>query len=172
MDRPDHWSEGAWDHALEPGIVLGVGPLVGEAGGDFSIKLEDQVLVIDTGCRNLTRYPCDARRVGAGWAVPRLRLFRKSESLPAPGQACLLALRLSVLSPNREATMEYVSGIVACLVTVVFAYVVVIGVFWAILPPEALPPSLFDLVVIPPAELGVSPNLLAAGDSAASRPAD
>jgi hypothetical protein len=28
-------------------------------GGDFSIKLEDQILFTATGCENLTRYPFD-----------------------------------------------------------------------------------------------------------------
>jgi Xaa-Pro dipeptidase len=33
-------------------------------GGDFSIKLEDQVLVTETGCETLTRYPFDERLMG------------------------------------------------------------------------------------------------------------
>ena len=33
--------------------------LVSPEGGDFSIKLEDQVLVTETGFENLTRYPFD-----------------------------------------------------------------------------------------------------------------
>jgi hypothetical protein len=36
----------------------------GEVGGDFSIKLEDQVLITETGYENLTRYPFDARLMG------------------------------------------------------------------------------------------------------------
>lgn len=56
---PDGWVEGAFDVALEPGMVLCVEALVSPEGGDFSIKLEDQVLITETGHENLTRYPFD-----------------------------------------------------------------------------------------------------------------
>ena len=58
---PDGWSEGAWDLALEPGMTLCVEALVSPEGGDFSIKIEDQVLVTEDGCETLTRYPFDER---------------------------------------------------------------------------------------------------------------
>jgi Xaa-Pro aminopeptidase len=35
--------------------------LVSPEGGDFSIKIEDQVLITDSGCETLTRYPFDDR---------------------------------------------------------------------------------------------------------------
>jgi Xaa-Pro aminopeptidase len=57
---PEDWEEGAFDHVIEPGMTLCVEALVGEVGGDFSIKLEDQVLVTKDGVENLTRYPFDA----------------------------------------------------------------------------------------------------------------
>ncbi len=63
---PDHWEEGAFEGVLEPGMVLCVEALVSPEGGDFSIKLEDQVLVTETGHENLTRYPFDPRLTGAG----------------------------------------------------------------------------------------------------------
>jgi len=50
---------GAFDHPLEPGMVLCIEALVSEAGKDFSIKLEDQVLITADGHENLTRYPFD-----------------------------------------------------------------------------------------------------------------
>jgi len=56
---PDAWVEGAFDVALEPGMVLCVEALVSPEGGDFSIKIEDQVLITETGHENLTRYPFD-----------------------------------------------------------------------------------------------------------------
>ena len=56
--------EGAFDAHLEPGMVLCVEELVSPEGGDFSIKLEDQVLITDTGCENLTRYPFDPALMG------------------------------------------------------------------------------------------------------------
>ncbi len=61
---PDGWIEGAFDAVLEPGMVLCVEALVSPEGGDFSIKLEDQVLITETGCENLTRYPFDAALMG------------------------------------------------------------------------------------------------------------
>ena len=63
---PDKAVAGAFDYALEPGMVLCVEALVGEVGGDFSIKLEDQVLITEDGYENLTRYPFDAALIGAG----------------------------------------------------------------------------------------------------------
>lgn len=64
IDYPDKMVPGAFDYALEPGMVLCVEALVGEVGGDFSIKLEDQVLVTETGYENLTHYPFDAALMG------------------------------------------------------------------------------------------------------------
>jgi Xaa-Pro aminopeptidase len=61
---PDRMVEGAFDYELEPGMTLCVEALVGEVGGDFSIKLEDQVLITDTGYERLTRYPFDAALMG------------------------------------------------------------------------------------------------------------
>lgn len=56
--------EGAYDYEIEPGMVLCVEALVGEEGGDFSIKLEDQVLVTEDGFENLTKYPFDPVLMG------------------------------------------------------------------------------------------------------------
>ncbi len=62
---PDHAVAGAFDYVLEPGMVLCVEALVSPEGGDFSIKLEDQVLITETGFENLTRYPFDPALMGA-----------------------------------------------------------------------------------------------------------
>jgi len=61
---PDHYVEGRFDHHLEAGMVLCVEALVSPEGGDFSIKLEDQVLITETGFENLTKYPFDAQLMG------------------------------------------------------------------------------------------------------------
>jgi len=55
VSYPDKAVPGAFDYALEPGMVLCVEACVGEVGGDFSIKLEDQVLVTEDGFENLTK---------------------------------------------------------------------------------------------------------------------
>jgi Xaa-Pro aminopeptidase len=64
VDYPDTMTKGAFDYALEPGMVLCVEALVSEEGGDFSIKLEDQVLVTEDGFENLTKYPFDPALMG------------------------------------------------------------------------------------------------------------
>ena len=61
---PDQMVEGAYDYPLEPGMVLCVEALVSEEGGDFSIKLEDQVLITEDGYENLTNYPFDPALMG------------------------------------------------------------------------------------------------------------
>jgi Xaa-Pro aminopeptidase len=63
---PDRWQEGAFEGVLEPGMVLCAEALVSPEGADFSIKLEDQVLITETGHENLTRYPFDPRLLGEG----------------------------------------------------------------------------------------------------------
>ncbi len=61
---PDKAVPDAFDYALEPGMVLCVEACVGEVGGEFSIKLEDQVLITEDGYENLTKYPFDAALMG------------------------------------------------------------------------------------------------------------
>lgn len=61
---PDKMVEGAFDYELEAGMVLCVEASVGAEGGDFSIKLEDQVLITETGYENLITYPFDDRLMG------------------------------------------------------------------------------------------------------------
>lgn len=65
IDYPDSHLPGAFNGVLEPGMTLCVEALVSREGGDFSIKLEDQVLITEHGCENLTRYPWDDRLSGA-----------------------------------------------------------------------------------------------------------
>ncbi|MBF9032029.1 M24 family metallopeptidase [Rhodobacterales bacterium HKCCE3408] len=62
--HPQDFEEGAFDYVVEPGMVFCAEALVGEDGGDFCIKLEDQVLVTEDGFENLTTYPFDARLMG------------------------------------------------------------------------------------------------------------
>ncbi|SPH20829.1 Dimethlysulfonioproprionate lyase DddP [Ascidiaceihabitans donghaensis] len=61
---PDKAVPGAFDHPLEAGMVLCVEAAVGAVGGDFTIKLEDQVLITEDGYENLTTYPFDADLMG------------------------------------------------------------------------------------------------------------
>ena len=61
---PDQAVEGAYDYPLEPGMTLCPEVLISAEGGDFSIKLEEQVVITEDGCEMLSRYPYDARLMG------------------------------------------------------------------------------------------------------------
>ncbi len=61
---PEDFIEGAFDYVLEPGMTLCVEAYVGAVGGKEGIKLEDQVLITETGAENLTKYPFDKRLLG------------------------------------------------------------------------------------------------------------
>ena len=58
---PQDYEEGTFDYVCEPGMMLCVEACIQTQGGEFAIKLEDQVLVTETGYENLTKYPFDAR---------------------------------------------------------------------------------------------------------------
>ena len=62
---PDHMIEGAFDYELKPGMVLCVEALISPEGGDFSLKLEDQVLITDDGHEVMSSYPYDPRLTGS-----------------------------------------------------------------------------------------------------------
>lgn len=64
VNYPDRYHPGAFEAELVPGMTLCVEALVSREGADFSIKLEDQVLITETGHENLTRYPFDAALMG------------------------------------------------------------------------------------------------------------
>ncbi len=61
ISYPQDWREGAFDFELQPGMALCVEALIAHKGGDFSIKLEDQVVITETGVETLSRYPYDRR---------------------------------------------------------------------------------------------------------------
>ena len=57
----EDYEEGAFDYVLQPGMTLCVEALISRENGDFSIKLEDQLLVTESGYENLTSYPFDEK---------------------------------------------------------------------------------------------------------------
>jgi len=61
ISYPQDYREGAFEAVLEPGMMLCVEACVQTQGGEFAIKLEDQVLITETGYENMTLYPFDAR---------------------------------------------------------------------------------------------------------------
>ncbi|HSF96381.1 MAG TPA: dimethylsulfonioproprionate lyase DddP [Thermohalobaculum sp.] len=61
---PQDFQPGMFDYECEAGMMLCVEACIQTEGGDFAIKLEDQVLVTETGYENLTKYPFDKRLLG------------------------------------------------------------------------------------------------------------
>ncbi len=49
------------DGVLEPGMVVSVESYIGEVGRDDGVKLEDEVLVTDSGVEMISRYPFDEK---------------------------------------------------------------------------------------------------------------
>jgi Xaa-Pro aminopeptidase len=61
---PEDWQPGVFDYETEPGMMLCVEVYLGEVGGTFGIKLEDQVLITETGHERLSQYHWDKRLLG------------------------------------------------------------------------------------------------------------
>lgn len=57
---PEDWDAVGYAGELEPGMCLCVEVYAGKVGGGVGIKLEDQVVVTETGYENLTRYPFES----------------------------------------------------------------------------------------------------------------
>ncbi len=56
---PDQEVSGAFKYSLQPGMMICVEAAVGAEGGNFSIKLEEQVLITEGGHEILISYPFD-----------------------------------------------------------------------------------------------------------------
>ena len=57
-----HWmdfAERGYDGVIQPGMVLCVESYIGADDGREGVKLEEQVLVTDTGIEQLSSYPLD-----------------------------------------------------------------------------------------------------------------
>lgn len=63
---PEDWEGYGYDGVLEAGMVVAVESYVGRLGGHEGVKLEEQVLITDTGHRSLSSYPLDERLGSAG----------------------------------------------------------------------------------------------------------
>ena len=61
INYPEDYIEGAFEYELEPGMALCVEAFIGSEYGGEGVKLEDQVLITETGVENLTAYPFDQR---------------------------------------------------------------------------------------------------------------
>lgn len=58
---PIDYNERGYDGVLEPGMMLCVEAYIGAVGGAAGVKLEDQVLITETGVENLTNCPFDEK---------------------------------------------------------------------------------------------------------------
>ena len=56
-----------------PNMIVCVESYIGRHGGHEGVKLEEQVLITETGYELLSRYPRDARLVGER-LIPRLQV--------------------------------------------------------------------------------------------------
>ncbi|EEE43511.1 M24 family metallopeptidase [Roseibium alexandrii] len=61
---PADWASGGYDGVLVPGMVVCVESYVGRHGGHEGVKLEEQLLITETGYERLSTYPYDARLMG------------------------------------------------------------------------------------------------------------
>ena len=53
----DHFDDGGYDGTVEAGMVLCVEALAAPPGGNESVKLEEQILITDTGVERLSTFP-------------------------------------------------------------------------------------------------------------------
>lgn len=58
---PEDVEDYGYDGVLEPGVALCVEAYIGAVGGHEGVKLEDQVIITEDGCENLTRYPFEEK---------------------------------------------------------------------------------------------------------------
>lgn len=62
---PEDYAETGYDGQLVPGMVMCVEAYIGAVGGKEGVKLEDQVLITETGFELLTHYPFEQRLLEA-----------------------------------------------------------------------------------------------------------
>jgi Xaa-Pro aminopeptidase len=55
------WTDDTPDGVLEPGMALCVESYIGRLGGREGVKIEEQVLITQIGCEQLSHYPLDVR---------------------------------------------------------------------------------------------------------------
>ncbi|TIX08323.1 MAG: M24 family metallopeptidase, partial [Mesorhizobium sp.] len=58
------WTDDTPDGVLEAGMVLCVESYIGRLGGREGVKIEEQILITETGNQQLSSYPLDERLLG------------------------------------------------------------------------------------------------------------
>ena len=64
MPQQVDWAATGDNGVLKPGMVMCVESYAGRLGGDEGVKLEDQYVITETGCEQLSTYPLDPRLGG------------------------------------------------------------------------------------------------------------
>jgi Xaa-Pro dipeptidase len=64
LPHASDWTEDTPDGVIEPGMVLCVESYIGRLGGHEGVKIEEQILITETGNEQLSNYPLDARLLG------------------------------------------------------------------------------------------------------------
>lgn len=64
LPHASDWTDDTPDGVLEPGMVLCVESYIGRLGGHEGVKIEEQILITETGNEMLSRYPLDERLLG------------------------------------------------------------------------------------------------------------
>ena len=55
--QPSHWSTEGIEGVFQPGMVISIESYLGAPGGSEGVKLEDEILITETGCEVLSRFP-------------------------------------------------------------------------------------------------------------------
>ncbi len=63
----EDWEASGYDGEILPGMTLCVESYIGEVGGDEGIKLEQQVLITETGVERLSRFPYEEDLMPSRW---------------------------------------------------------------------------------------------------------
>ncbi|MEZ5799707.1 MAG: M24 family metallopeptidase [Nitratireductor sp.] len=58
---PEDYPSTGYDGVFEPGMAICVESYCGTVGGSFGVKLEQQVLITETGTEDITTYPYESR---------------------------------------------------------------------------------------------------------------
>lgn len=64
IPHPVDWEASGYDGVVEAGMALCVEAYIGSENGPYGVKLENQVLVTETGVENLTSCPFDPKLMG------------------------------------------------------------------------------------------------------------
>jgi Xaa-Pro aminopeptidase len=64
LPHASDWTDDTPDGVIEPGMVLCVESYIGRLGGREGVKIEEQILITETGNQQLSTFPLDERLLG------------------------------------------------------------------------------------------------------------